>query len=137
MPTSRMPAEEPGSFAAFLALTRPKTVIELSDELRKLVGKVRDTGKKGTLTLTVTISPVDDGDVLAVNDEIKVRAPEHARKGSLAWADSDGNLTNRDPNTMPLFDEDLRSPAFSVDDDVRSMPEHDARVGEIKEPPTA
>lgn len=127
-----------GDFAALLATVRPATVREMGEEMRTLVRKIRDTGKGGSITLTLTIKPLDgDTNVLAVNDEIKVKAPEHPRKGSLAFPDDDGNLSRTDPNTMPLFDEDLRVPrAQTGDDDVR-MPDHDARTGEIKEPPTA
>lgn len=148
MTASRTPAEEPANFAAFLASTRPKSVIELGEELQRLVGRVIDTGKAGSLTYTVKIAPVDkQTDVLSVNDEIKVRLPEHTRQGSLAWPDADHNLTRHDPNTMPLFDENLRSPAFTREDDVRSpaarrdddlrTPDYDPATGEIKEPPTA
>lgn len=127
-PSSTTTSQDSGSFAAFLATTRPKTVEELADELRKLVGKIRDTGKAGSITLTLKISPVDgDTNVLSVNDEIKVRAPEHTRQGSLAFPDAVNNLSRHDPNTMPLFDEDLRTPE----------PEYDPRTGEIKEAPNA
>lgn len=128
------PGDDASNFAAFLASTRPKSARELGEELQRLVGRVRDTGKAGTLTYTLKVAPVDGGtEVLAVNDEIKVRLPEHARQGSLAWPDAANNLQRSDPNTMPLFDDDLRSPSPSRDDDVR-MPAHDAQTGEIKEP---
>lgn len=130
--------ETGGDFASLLAMIRPATVREMGDEMRTLVRKIRDTGKGGSISLTLTIKPLDgETDVLAVNDEIRVKAPEHPRKGSLAFPDDEGNLSRTDPNTMPLFDEQLRSPAFEREDDVRTMPDHDARTGEIKEPPTA
>lgn len=125
-------------FAALLATVRPNTVREMSDEMRSLVQKIKATGKAGSITLTITIKPLDgDVNVLAVNDEIRVKAPEHTRKPALAWPDDDGNLSRSDPNTMPLFDEDLRVPRESRDETVRQMPDFDARTGEIKEPPTA
>lgn len=119
--------EAAANFAAILATIRPKTVAELSDALRELVGKVRDTGKGGSLTLTIEVKPLDgDSNVLTVNDQIRVKAPEHSRKGSLAFPDAHGNLSRSDPNTMPLFD----------DSDLRTA-DVDPRTGEIKEPPTA
>jgi hypothetical protein len=125
-------------FAALLATVRPNTVREMSDEMRSLVQKLKATGKAGSITLTISIKPMDgDVSVLSVNDEIRVKAPEHTRKPALAWSDDDGNLSRSDPNTMPLFDEDLRVPKQSRDEDVRQMPDFDARTGEIKEPPTA
>lgn len=122
------PAEEVESvdFATLLAALRPKTATELGEEMQRLVGKVRDTGKKGSLTLIVTVEPVNgDTSVLAVNDEIRVKAPEHTRKGSIAYPDAHNNLGRSDPSAMPLFDEDLRTANV------------DPRTGEIKEPPTA
>lgn len=127
-PRKSSPTDDPetaANFAAFLATVRPGTVGELSDGLRELVRKVRDTGKQGTLSLTLTIKPLsDDTSVLTVNDEIRIKAPEHSRRGSLAYPDGYGNLTRTDPSAMPLFDDDLRTPTF------------DAATGEIKEPRT-
>lgn len=124
-------------FAALLATVRPKTVVEMSDELRTLVQKIQATGKAGSISLTITIKPLDgDTSVLAVNDEIRVKAPEHTRKPALAWPDQDGNLSRSDPNTMPLFDEDLRVPAEDRTGTVRTF-DVDARTGEIKEIPEA
>lgn len=112
-------------FATFLATVRPKTAQELGEEVQRLVGKIRDTGKKGSLTLTLTIQPMQgDVDALIVNDEIRVKAPEHDRKGSLAYPDAHNNLGRTDPSAMPLFDDDLRHPTFRAD------------TGEIKEPRT-
>lgn len=137
MPTPKK-REDGADFAALLSTVRPNTVREMSDEMRSLVQKIQATGKAGSITLTITIKPLDgDTHVLAVNDEIRVKAPEHTRKPALAWPDDDGNLSRTDPNTMPLFDEDLRVPRESRDDDVRQMPAHDPQTGEIKEPPTA
>jgi hypothetical protein len=126
MGTEKVDGAGMGDFASFLASTRPKTNTELSDEMRRLVGAVKDTGKAGSLTLTITLKPVDGStDVLGVHDQIKVKMPEHTRLGSLAYPDRDNNLSRSDPNTMPLWD-----------DDVRSAPV-DLATGEIKEPPTA
>jgi hypothetical protein len=78
-----------------------KTHEELSEALYDLVARVRDTGKKGSLSLTVNVGPLKgDIDVLVVDDEIKLRLPEHDRKASLFYPDKDGNLTRRDPNQL-------------------------------------
>lgn len=118
--------QEAGDFATFLASTRPKTNVEMSEELQKLVAAVKDTGKQGSITLTITLKPVDGTtDVLGVHDAIKVSKPERTRLGSLAYPDKNNNLSRTDPNTMPLFDDaDL----------IRDMGA-DASTGEVKEPP--
>jgi hypothetical protein len=122
--TGQTSGKDVGDFATFLASTRPKTNVEMSDELNKLVQAVQDTGKQGSLTLTITLKPVDGStSVLAVHDAIKAKRPEHTRLGSLAYPDSDHNLKRSDPNTMPLFN----------DEDIRDTPAHDPRTGEIKD----
>ena len=74
---------------------------ELSESLHDLVARVRDTGKKGSLTLVVTVEPMkEDTEVLVVHDEIKLKLPEFPRKASIFYADSDGNLTRQNPNQL-------------------------------------
>ena len=99
-----------------------KTHEELSAALYDLVARVRDTGKKGSVSLTVNVAPLKgDIDVLVVADEIKLRLPEHDRKASLFYPDRDGNLTRRDPNQLSF-------------DSLREVPEGvDPLTGEIAE----
>lgn len=99
-----------------------KTHEELSEALYDLVARVRDTGKKGSVSLTVNVAPLKgDIDVLVVADEIKLRLPEHDRKASLFYPDKDGNLTRRDPNQLSF-------------DSLREVPANvDPLTGEIRE----
>lgn len=91
-----------------------KTHDELSEALHDLIQRVRDTGKKGTVSLTVTIAPMkNDLDVLVVGDEIKLRLPEHDRKQSLFYPDKHGNLTRTDPQQLSF--ESLREVPAGVD----------------------
>lgn len=74
---------------------------ELGESLHDLIARVRDTGKGGTLTLTISVKPLkDDLNVLIVTDEIKLKLPEHDRKGSMFYADDDNNLVRSDPRQM-------------------------------------
>jgi hypothetical protein len=101
-----------------------KTHEELGVALYDLVGRVRDTGKKGTVTLTITVAPLkNDVDVLVVSDEIKLRVPEHDRKASLFYADKTGNLTRQDPGQLTF--ESLR--------EVAGVGTVDEKTGEIRE----
>ena len=89
---------------------------ELSEGLRDLVAKVKDTGKKGTITYVVTVEPMpkSDGNALLVSDEIKIKLPEFAREASLFFADDDGNLVRNDPRQLAF--ESLREvPPRGVD----------------------
>lgn len=97
---------------------------ELGEGLHDLISRVRDTGKGGKLTLTVSVKPLkDDLNVLIVTDEIKLSLPEHDRKGSMFYADDDNNLVRNDPRQL----------AF---DSLREVPPPahvDATTGEIKD----
>ena len=98
--------DEPRDFAAFLVeQSQGRTHAELSEGLRDLVARVIDTGKKGSITLTVTVAPMKDNTgVLVVSDVIKLSLPEHARAASIFWPDQAGNLVRNDPNQRSIFD---------------------------------
>lgn len=100
-----------------------KTHEEMGEGLYDLVQRVLDTGKKGTLSLTITVAPMDkDVSVLVVSDEIKLRLPEHDRKASLFYPGKDGNLSRTDPGQLTF--ESLREVP---------PPNVDPTTGEIKE----
>lgn len=128
MATNRQTGEitDPPDFAAMLAQIRPSTSREAADALADVVRAVQDTGKSGSLTLTIVVKPLaDDAQVVQVFDEIRTKKPEHNRKGALAYPDADGFLSRSDPNSLPLFrdDEDIKSPAGDpADDDIRKAP---------------
>jgi hypothetical protein len=68
--------DDPPDFAAWLTQqARGKTNAELSEALRTLVAACIDTGKKGSLRLTITVAP--DGDHLIVTDEIAEFVEQH------------------------------------------------------------
>ena len=104
--------EEPREFASFLLeQARGHSHTELSQGLHDLVARVRDTGKKGSITYTVLVEPMKgNSDQLIVKDVIKLRLPEHDRSASIFFADRAGNLQRNDPNQPGLFG-DLAEPA--------------------------
>jgi len=76
---------------------------ELSEALYDLVARVGDTGKKGTLTLTISVEPMKgDESILVVSDEIKLRLPEFPRKPSIFYTDGEGNLCRTNPDQPEL-----------------------------------
>jgi len=94
---------------------------ELSEGLRDLVGRVQDTGKKGSITYTVFVEPTKGmSDALTVSDQIKLKLPEHDRDASLFFSDANGNLSRSDPNQL----------AF---ESLREVPPHgvNAKTGEV------
>lgn len=81
-----------------------KTHNELSEALYDLIARVRDTGKKGSVQLTVSVEMLKNtaGEMLAVTDEIKLKLPEHERHGSIYYSDDQGNLSRANPNQPEL-----------------------------------
>lgn len=97
---------------------------ELGEALYDLVQRVKDTGKKGTVTYTIEVGPMKgDKDVLVIADAIKLRLPEHDRKASLFYTDKVGNLTRQDPNQLSF--ESLR--------EVPGVGTVDTATGELRE----
>lgn len=92
--------QEVRDFSAFM-LDRPATHREMSEKMHQLIAAVQDTGKKGTIQLTISLELFDgDPDRLVVNDRIVMKVPEHDRKGSIFFPDRAGNLSRSDPNQL-------------------------------------
>jgi hypothetical protein len=102
VPDPKSPSPTIRPFADFLReQAKGHSHEELSEGLRDLVGRVQDTGKKGSITYTVFVEPTKGmTDALTVSDQIKLKLPEHDRDASLFFSDADGNLTRSDPNQM-------------------------------------
>lgn len=120
------PADDPviRPFAdALREMQAGRTHTELSEQLHELIARVRDTGKKGSLTLTITVAPVKNAseNTLTVSDVVTAKLPAHDRRVSLFYADADGNLTRRDPNQLEF--ESLRevpTPATPITTDSKA-----------------
>lgn len=119
-PTDQEPEGQTRPFAAALQeLNRGRVHDELSRELQRLVEAVVDTGRKGTLTLQLTINPTGDTGAMSINDQISVKAPRHDRAASLFFVTDDANLVRHDPRQMEL--------------PLREVAGIDRRTGELKE----
>ena len=90
-------------FAAVLQ-ELPGTHVELSEALQELFDRVRETGKKGSLSITLTVERPKDGpdDVLTVVDTIGRKFPVPTRKKSLFFLDKDGNPVRDNPRQPQL-----------------------------------
>lgn len=87
-------------------LGRGATSRELSETMRTIVSRVMDTGKTGTLMLTIKVEPMKGAErQYVISDQIKAKIPEHDRPASLFFSDSDGNLLREDPDQPALFEE--------------------------------
>lgn len=91
---------------------------ELSEKLNDLVTAVEETGKAGSITLTLTVKPMEKGNVnaLLVSDAITVKKPTTPRKASVFFPDG-GNLVRNDPNQPELSGlRDVSDPGEREDD---------------------
>lgn len=77
---------------------------EITEELSKLVRDVKITGKKGTITLAITVTPEDkEGDYVSLTmTKIKVSAPEVRRRSALFYASNDGDLLRNNPTQVEI-----------------------------------
>jgi hypothetical protein len=73
-----------------------------SDQLQQLVQAVTDTGKKGSLTITIVVEPMKGAkDALTVTAQTTVKKPElQPVQASVFFADGVGNLTRNDPRQI-------------------------------------
>jgi len=74
---------------------------ELTDQLAALVKACNDTGRKGSLTLTLSLKPGKAGQI-ELADDIKVKIPAHEKGQTLLFATPEGNLQREDPRQMSL-----------------------------------
>ena len=102
-----------------------QTADEMSEAIHLLTGRVQDTGKAGSVQLTIRIEPMkgaSNNDIVLVTDQIKTKLPEFPRQSSVFYVDKHGNQVRNDPNQLTF--ESLREvPPIEVD----------KTTGEIKE----
>jgi len=94
-------------FAATLQEIAGGTVHDrLSEQLHDLVEAVKETGKKGTVTLQLLVAPLKPGNVsnLVLTAKTVLKAPEgdDATPSSVFFTDKAGNLTREDPSQLKL-----------------------------------
>ena len=71
------------------------------EALQRVVGAVRDTGKKGSVTITVNIEPMKQSeDALVTTVVVAEKIPTVAPKGAIFYADEDHNLQRTDPQQL-------------------------------------
>ena len=85
-------------FSAVLhELGEGSTESELGEAFWDLLQRVQDTGKAGSITLTIKVAGDGRGRV-QVLDEVKLRLPEYNRPQTSFFIDKHGNASRRDPN---------------------------------------
>jgi|GEM_PF-410637 len=79
---------------------------ELTQLLSDVVKAVRETGKSGTVTLTLKVKPLNnkgiDDDAVQVIPETKNMTPKLPQKAMVMWSTGDGDLLRRDPSQQEI-----------------------------------
>jgi hypothetical protein len=108
--TSTERTGEIAEFAAFLVgHLGGRSHEQISAELHELLGAVAEHGKKGSLTITVSVEPSKghiDGAPLTIGIESTLKAPRASAPPAIYFMDGDGNPTRNDPRQMSF---DLRT----------------------------
>lgn len=76
----------------------------VSDQFADLIAAVRETGRPGTLVLTVKVAPVTKGnaDAFMVSAAAVVKAPKQDVPASIFFPTRDGNLSRNDARQPQL-----------------------------------
>ena len=92
------------AFLEFLANLREGQLIdEAHRALTELEEAVNDTGKKGTLTITIDLERVNGAAfMVGVIDKLVVKAPVRDREKTLLFRAENGRFTRRDPRQPDL-----------------------------------
>lgn len=85
-------------------INKGATDSELTAEMVRLVKQVRDTGKKGSLTLTMNVQMLGNNneDVVKITPDIKLSLPKVAQPAAIFWSTADGDLLRNDPQQNEL-----------------------------------
>lgn len=103
-----LPQRKGIEFLDFIATHRKGALnLDATESLDELVHSVMDIGKAGTLTLTITVEPIEsDTDVIVgLTDEVKIRPPKRKGTPGLYYAQTDDGQIGRDAPQQSIFDE--------------------------------
>ena len=111
-PITPAAAEAGNNFVAVLTqLRRGAAVVDASEGLAEVVKAVRENGKKGKLSLTITVVPLSKGDAVDLVCEVTVKVPKPNKGSSLFFVADDGTLLRNDPRQGELKLTVLAAPA--------------------------
>ncbi len=80
---------------------------DAAKDFLELCQRVRDTGKPGSITLTIKVNPdKNDPDVYEVTPDVTVKLPKVARAKGLFYMTPAAELVREDPKQAKMFDED-------------------------------
>lgn len=85
-------------------MRRGALLADISDCMKLVTQHVRNTRKKGSVTIKITIEPNAKGDseMLRITDEVTPKLPKADSGSSIFFADDDGNLSRNPINQAEL-----------------------------------
>lgn len=90
------------------------TVAEFAAALHSLNAAVREVGKAGEVSLTISVTPASKGNtnVVMVKTKVKAKLPEATRRQTVFYLDDDNELVRNDPKQqlLPLRIVDIEQP---------------------------
>lgn len=76
---------------------------DLADKLAELIGKVKERGKAGSITLTLKIKPLNsDVESVSVVGSVKVSEPAKAERASIFFTTDDNTLVRDNPRQAEM-----------------------------------
>lgn len=77
---------------------------ELTEVLAEVIKAVRETGKKGSVTLILNCSMLNvrDEDVMKITPDVKFNVPKLALADTIMFSTSDGDLLRDDPDQIKM-----------------------------------
>lgn len=110
-----MPEQHARPFVDFLA-QQGRAHDELTNGLHEVIAAVKETGKAGSVTLTIKVDPDKKADgIFRISDNVTIKAPQHDRGTRIYFADKSGNLTRSDPNQPEIEGlRDVSAPASPI-----------------------
>ena len=114
---------DPGTvrpFADFLLeLNNGGTHGEVSDALHNLIASATETGKKGAITLTISVEPAKgNSDLLMTSGTVATKFPRMEPRKSALYVTADGNLSVDNPKQLSF--ESLKVVAPAAPKEVRN-----------------
>lgn len=84
-----------------------RLVDRLTDEMAKLTAAVDETGKEGSLTLSIKLKPKTDNrgviDIVELHADVTTKIPRHDLPAQVFFLTTDGDLVKDDPTQREMF----------------------------------
>jgi hypothetical protein len=88
---------------------------ELTECMSEVVKAVRDSGKKGSVTVTLNVNSVKGSeDQVSITSSVKHLAPQLDRPATIMFSTADGDLLRDDPDKLQMTLKSIESQPVSI-----------------------